>query len=352
MDKRDYYEVLNVDKKASESEIKKQFRHLSKLYHPDKQVGKSDEEKSKAEENFKELNEAYSVLSDKEKRQRYDQFGHDLGANMGGFNGNPDDLDDIIRNFMGGQPQRPQGPAPIKVTIQLSLIELFNGVNKKFKYKVNRVCSHCHGEKFLKSEGGEKTDCKTCHGTGFIQAMRGPMIFTQPCHDCGGVGHHIKNGCKRCNSSGLTQIDETVDVTVPKGAPNGAYMKFSGKGNEMIVNGKSVIGDLIVIINEKPDEKFTRSSDDLHCVAEYSIYDCLLGEEITVETIDNKKRKFRLKIGTENGEQFRLTGCGMPIMNTDKHGDLYVHIKHIMPKNISEKEKELLNEIKSITNGK
>jgi molecular chaperone DnaJ len=352
MSKKDYYEILNVNKDASEAEIKKQFRKLSKLYHPDKQVGKSDNDKKNSEELFKEVNEAYSILGDKEKRQKYDQFGPDLGTNMN-FNSNFNDLDDIFRSFMGGQfQQESQGPAPIRVSIKLSLNELFNGITKKFKYKANRVCHHCHGDKFLQSEGGKKVKCNTCNGNGLIQIRRGPMIITQTCPTCGGVGYHIDNGCKICNSTGLERIENIVEVVIPRGTLNNSYLIFSGKGDEIIVNGKSVIGDLIVIINELSNDIFSRNGNDLHRTIECSIYDCLLGEEITVETIDNKKHKFKLKIGTENGNIFKLSGCGMPIANTNEYGNLYAHIKHIIPNELNETEIKLLTKLKNETDGK
>lgn len=353
MNKRDYYEVLGIDKKASSSEIKKAFKKLAILFHPDKQASKSDEEKKEAEEKFKEINEAYGILNDKEKRQQYDNFGFDTPRNNG-FGG-ADDLNEFLRrahaDFFGGfnNPGKTQ-VQQIRISVGLTLSEMFNGTFKKFKYKVNRVCSHCHGEQFIASDGGKKETCKTCNGSGRVQEVNGNMIFTGTCHDCGGSGYHIINGCKACNATGYEQKDELIEITIPKGIPNGAYINFTGKGNEQIINGTSVIGDLIIIINEIQDGNFIRNGNDLHCNLDVSIYDCLLGEEVIVETIDNKKRKFKLKIGTETGNEFRLVGLGMPIMDTSNFGDLYVHIKNIMPNTNTEKEIELLRELKELKN--
>lgn len=350
MDKRDYYEVLGVQKNASDSEIKKQYRKLSKQFHPDTQIGKTEGEKQIAENKFKEINEAYEVLSDKDKRQKYNQFGHSLGNNKG-FYDQTDDLDEFVKNFQrrgfgAFDQQAPQGPPPLKVSINLTLKEMFNGATKKFKYKVNRVCSHCKGEKYLTSEGGKKNICAQCHGTGSIQSRRGPMLFTQTCPACGGVGHSIVNGCKTCNSTGFEKIDETIEVITPKGVPNGSYMAFNQKGNEYIINNTSMIGDLIVFFNQIPDETFIRNGDDLHQILNVSIYDCILGNEVVFKTIDDKKHKFKLRIGTESDGQFRLGGLGMPVLNTNNYGDLYVHIKHIMPTKLNDEEIQLLTKLK------
>lgn len=348
--KRDYYEVLGVNKNASESEIKKSFKKLAVKYHPDKQVNKTEVEKIKSEESFKEINEAYDILSNKEKREKYDRFGHDMGKSQ--YNGfSQDDINEFMKAHASmfdqfGRNQRQQGPPQTQIKINLTLIELYTGVNKTFKYKVNRLCSHCKGEKFIESEGGKKNVCSTCNGSGVIQRINGNMIFSQTCPSCGGIGEKIVNGCKKCNSTGYEKVEETIEVNIPKGAPIGAYINFPNKGNEVIINGKSLIGDLVVIINELPDNKFIREENDLHLQMMVPIYDCLLGEDINFETIDNKKHKFKLKVGTESDEIFRLNGLGMPIMNTNSFGDLYIHIKHIMPKKLKESEIKLLKKLK------
>lgn len=347
MGKRDYYEVLGVKKNATDSELKKQFRRLSKEYHPDKQVGKSDSDRSAAEEKFKEINEAYNILSDKDKRMRYDQFGHDLGPDRGG-GPTEEDIDNIFNDFLNrtGRGQKPQGVPPIAISINLNLKEIFNGGVKKIKYDVNRICQHCKGEMYVSSEGGKKDTCTTCHGSGYVQIRRGPMLFTQSCPSCNGSGHKIINGCKVCNATGFTKFQETVEVEIPKGVPTGANMVFDNKGNEAIIDGKRIIGKLVVYFQQMPDKDFIRDGNDLHCVLNVPIYDCILGEEVSVTSIDQKSRKFKLKVGTESEEVYRLKGIGMPIINTNNYGDLYVHIKHIMPKTLTNEEIKLLKEIR------
>lgn len=347
MDRRDYYEVLGVKKNATDSELKKQFRKLSKEYHPDKQVGQSDDTRAAAEEKFKEINEAYNVLSDKDKRMRYDQFGHNLGADRG-YGPSEQDIDDMLKDFLSGtgRAHKPQGPPPITFSISLTLKEMFTGVTKKFKYDVDRVCKHCNGDRYVASEGGTKDVCSTCHGSGYVQIRRGPMLFTQTCPSCNGVGNKITNGCKVCNATGFSKVPETVEIEIPKGVPSGASITIPNKGNELIVNGKSIIGHLTIYVQQAPDKDFTRDDNDLHCILNVSVYDCILGGEVSVKSIDDKNRKFNLKVGTEADETYRLSGVGMPIMNTDNFGDLYVHIKHIMPKTLNDEEIKLLKEIK------
>jgi molecular chaperone DnaJ len=349
--KKDYYEILGVKKDASDSEIKKSYRKLSLKYHPDKQL---DSEKSKEyEDKFKEINEANSVLSDKEKRKLYDQFGHDMGKSA--QQGDPNDIHEFIRRsheqFFGHQ--QPVGPQPIRLNISLTLKEMYDGTTKKFKYNVNRVCSHCLGNKYVESDGGSKETCVSCGGSGTRTVIQGNMMFYQPCPNCNATGYIIKNGCKTCNATGFEKINQTIEVNAPKGVIHGSYISFQGMGNQTLINGKSVIGDLIAIINQIEDDKFIRDGNDLHCFLDVPVIDTIIGEDVTVETIDNKKRKFKLNTGTEPGERYRLNGLGMPILNTNNFGDLYVHIRPVMRKSLSENEIELLKELKKIQdNGK
>lgn len=349
MDKKDYYEVLGVEKTASKHDIKKQFKNLAKLYHPDKETDEA--KKAESEDKFKELNEAYSVLSDDEKRKQYDQFGFDLGKNSNNYG---DDLDEMFKNFMRTARQNSQQMRPNqhKIAINLTLDELYNGVTKKFNYKVNKICPDCNGNKYKPEDGGKIENCEHCHGTGQIGQRNGNMWFSSTCQNCGGSGKVIINGCKKCNSSGVEVVTETIEITIPKGLPNNGYVIFSGKGNETIINGNKVIGDLIVVVNEITNNKFVRDGDNLHCIIGVDIFDCIIGNDITVDTIDGKTHKFKLTVGTESGNKFRLTGKGMPIMNTESFGDLYVHVKHLMPKQITEEQIDLIKNIKKqINNG-
>lgn len=344
--KKDYYEVLEVDKKSTKHDIKKQYKHLAKLYHPDKETDET--KKSENEEKFKEINEAYSILSDDNKRKQYDEFGFDLGKTN---TPNEDDLHDFFNSFVrnggfGGQQQQ-RGPSQLKNSINLTLNELYTGVTKKFTYNVNRLCNDCKGEKFKPEDGGKIEDCKHCNGTGQKVERRGNMMFSTTCNSCHGTGKVIVNGCKKCNSTGLEIINETIEITIPKGLPNNGYIIYNGKGNEMLIDGKSVIGDLVVFITETQDAKFARNGNDLHCVVGVDIFDCIIGENITVDTIDGKTHKFKLNVGTESGYKYRLNGKGMPIMNATTFGDLYVHVKHIMPTEITDIQKELIQKLKT-----
>ena len=356
MEKKDYYEVLGINKNASKSEIKKAFKILAIKYHPDKQNNKTEQEKKEAEEKFKQINEAYEVLSDDNKKQKYDTYG--FNEPNQGFNMNPDDFSDFIRrtheDFFGGQRVNQsdiiKNRASVKLSVPLTINEIYNGVNKKYKYKVNKICPHCHGEQIIQSEGGRKEVCADCHGTGTITKINGNIMYTETCQKCGGAGVIIINGCKHCNSSGFERKEEVIEVSIPKGILNGSYITFAEKGNETIFNGKKIVGDLIIIINEINNEKFIREQNNLHCKLDVSIYDCILGESVLVETFNDKKYKLKLNVGTEQGKEFRLSNQGMPIMNTNSFGDLIVHINQIMPKNLTEKQKELINEIKNINN--
>lgn len=355
--KRDYYEILGVGKNATDTELKKSYRKLSKQHHPDKMAGKSESEIKESEEKFKEINEAYSVLSDPEKRGLYDQFGHDMGRGQqmdGGFGDYDVDLEDMINRMQqqagfggfGGRQQRPQGPQPLTVEVGLTLEEIFEGVKKTFKYKVNRKCKHCNGKKYVESEGGRIDTCKKCNGAGMIREQRGHMMFMSTCPQCGGNGHTLVNPCKTCNGTGFEKEDKTIEIDFPKGIMNGQYLHFSEGGHEQNVNGTNHVGDLIVVAREIQNQTFQREGNNLHCVIEPSIYDSILGEEVSVKSIDGKTHKFKLKVGTENGEAFRLNGLGMPMINTNKYGDLIVHIKNKMPKTLTNEEIKLLKKLK------
>lgn len=339
----DLYELLGVKRDASENEIKKAYRKKSKEFHPD--VG--------GDENmFKKISYANEILSNKEKRELYDKFGHDMGKQMQGYN-DDDDLREFIRRsqeeFFGFN--KMNAVPPITLRIPMTLKEMYYGLSKKFKYKVNKICPHCLGLKYIQSEGGSEEKCSVCNGAGMRMTQQGYMMIGQTCNACGGTGKIIKNGCKHCNSTGVEKIETTIELQIPKGIFENAQMIFNGYGNEQIINNKKINGDLIVVISQIEDENFIREGNDLHQILEVPIIDSIIGGETQIETISGEKKKFKLKVGTEAGEKFRLTGLGMPIINTNNYGSLYVHIKHKMPTKLSDKELELFNEIKKIQNG-
>lgn len=337
----DLYELLDVDKKASANDIKKAYRKKAKEFHPDKNGD---------DEMFKKVAYAYEILSNDEKRSLYDQYGHDMGRTKFGAGSN-DDLETILRmaregfmngGFQGfGRQQTSQKPGPIRLVMSLTLKEIYEGVDKKLKYIVDKTCSHCNGLKYNPSEGGSIEPCQTCGGSGYVGQIHGGMTIMQPCQSCMGSGQIIKNGCTHCHTTGVEKVEELLDVSVPKGIPGNVYITFKEKGNQNIYG----IGDAIVVINQLEDINYVREGNDLHCVLKVPVFDCILGNEVNVNTIDGKTRKFKLNMGAEHDEKYRLNGLGMPVVNSNSYGDLYVHVEHIMPKNLSEKQISLLNEI-------
>lgn len=365
MNKKDYYEVLGVEKNANLSEIKKQFKKLAKEYHPDKQI--NDEDKIKSEEKFKEINEAYNVLSDENKRKQYDRFGHNNPANQGfktnyySYGVDNVDLDEVFRRFNAEMfgfghengPAGPTKPSAIRINIKTSLKDLYYGVKKHVKYKVSRICPDCDGLRYIKSEGGYEEECHVCKGSGKIIHNNGNgMITFLMCQACNGTGSHITNGCKKCNSSGVVTVDEEIEFDIPAGMPSNSQFIAENKGNEAYIRTKKVKGDVIVQISETDSGEFIRENENLHKIIEVPVIDCVIGEEINVVSIDGATNKFKLKTGTQAGEKYKLNGLGMPIMNTKQRGDLYVHIKHVMPSSLDEHEINLLKEFKKYNDKK
>ena len=355
-EKRDYYEVLGVNKTASNDEIKKAYRKLAVQYHPDKQHGKSEEEKKKAEEQFKEVAEANEVLSDPQKRAEYDQFGFS-GRSGQGFDVNMDDIMEQMMRMHGfGNPfhdraqqyQRFRKGDDIRIPLTISLEDVFNGAHRTGKYKRKIKCPDCNG----KGTHNEKDikECPHCHGSGTYREVirQGNMIFQSdiPCPYCGATGRIIANPCPKCHGEGLISVDETVEIDVPKGVEENMAITFNGMGN--FPQGEGVPGDLIVIIRIKSNGVFDKQGATLYAMKEVSVVDCILGTNSTIKGIDGNVYKFKVRQGTMNGEQYRIAGKGLPIFNTDKRGDLIVIIKQNMPKNLTSKEIELLKKLKEM----
>lgn len=353
MEKKDYYQVLGVNKTATNDEIKRAYKKLAKKYHPDANIGKTEQEKKSTEEQFKEVAEAFEILSNQEKRERYDRFGHDMGRSQG-FGGNDmDDIREFIRRqeeeFFSGFNRQPQKPPTQQINLHVFLEDLFNGGQKKIKYRRNIICHSCNGEG---CEVGGKHKCHACNGSGIVSGRQGIMFFQRTCDVCGGSGELVNQDkiCKTCGGKGATQQETDLEVNIEPGTHTNTGITYEGAGNEYIVNGYKVTSDLIVAIRQKQHDKFERNGDDLHCVLEVPIVDALIGEKIKVTGLDNKERIFTIKECTKNGEKIRLAGIGMPILGTKKFGDLYVHIKHKLPNKISTSEKKLLKELKDSEN--
>jgi molecular chaperone DnaJ len=361
-EKRDYYEILGVGKSASADEIKKAFRKLAVKHHPDKEGG--DEAK------FKEAAEAYEVLSNPEKKQRYDQFGHagvngggapgggagfggfDFGGGAGGFSFDISDLglDDILGNFFGGAfggggGKRKSRGADLQTLVTLSFEEAIFGVEKKLDVTTDLACEHCKGKK---SEPGHRLKkCETCGGKGHttrtFSTPFGQINQDEICGTCRGEGETPEVPCSVCHGKGKTRQSEEVKVEIPQGVDDGAALRVSGKG-AMGEDGSR--GDLYVEIRVKPHKKFTREGNLILSSEEVEMVDAALGTEIEVDTVDGKI-KMRVPAGTQSGNDFKLSGRGVPYIRGSGRGDHIVTIRVKTPTNLSKKQKDLLEEFKS-----
>ena len=364
MAKRDYYEVLGVDKNASANDIKKAYRKLAIQYHPDKNPGDKE-----AEEKFKEAAEAYSVLSDADKKARYDQFGFEgiSGAAGGGFNGAGMDMNDIFSMFgdiFGGRggfggfsgfgggstgPQKHRG-RDLRVKARLSLQEIANGTVKKFKLKKFVPCSHCNG---TGADGNAYETCPECKGTGRIirtqQSFFGMMRSEVACPHCGGEGKIIKNKCRHCNGEGIVMGEEVVEVQIPAGVVEGMQLSMRSKGNAGKRNG--INGDLLIVIEEEKHPELIRDENDLIYSLLLDIPTAALGGFAEIPTIDGKA-KVTIDPGTQPGKVLRLRGKGLPTLNGYGKGDIVVNISVYIPETLSKDEKKAIEHFKDSDNFK
>lgn len=367
MAKRDYYEVLGVSKTATPDEIKKAYRKLAIKYHPDKNPGDKE-----AEEKFKEAAEAYSVLSDADKRQRYDQFGHagvggaaGNGGPYGGFNMDMDDIFSMFGDIFGGHSgfggfggfgggssrggsQRMFRGSDLRVKVKLTLNEIATGVEKKFKVKKFVPCTHCNGSG---SEDGSTETCPTCHGSGTVvtthRTMLGMMQSQSTCQTCGGDGKIIKNKCHVCHGEGVVQGEEIVSVKIPAGVAAGMQLSMSGKGNAGKRNG--IAGDLLILVDEEEHPDLIRDNNDLLYNLLLSFPTAALGGAVEVPTLDGKAR-VKIDAGTQPGKVLRLRGKGLPDVNGYGKGDLIVNVSVYVPENLSRSEKEVLENMSKSEN--
>lgn len=350
--KRDYYEVLGVSKSASESEIKKAYRKLALKYHPDKNEGDSA-----AEEKFKEAAEAYEVLSNAEKKQRYDQFGHAGMGGQGGFGGGGMNMDDIFSNFGdifggafggGGGFGGPRGGSRrvkgsnLRVKMKLTLKEIAEGVEKKIK--VNKL---------VNADGVTFKDCQNCNGTGRVtrvsQTFLGAMQTQSACGACQGAGKMIDKKPADADQNGLVRKEEVIEIEIPAGVADGMQLSVTGRGNAGPFDG--VPGDLIVAVEEIKHEDLRRDGENLHYDAYVNFVDAVLGASVEVPTVDGKA-KIKIEPGTQSGKVLRLKGKGIPVLQGYGKGDLFVHINVWTPKKVSKSEKEALEKLKGSENFK
>jgi molecular chaperone DnaJ len=352
--KRDFYEILGVSKSANESEIKKAYRKMALKYHPDK----NPDDKA-SEDKFKEAAEAYEVLSDADKRSKYDRFGHAGMNGGGGFGGGGMNMDDIFSQFGdvfgggfggggsfggsrgGGGSQRARG-TNLRVKMKMTLEEIADGVTKKIK--VNKL---------VNADGVTYKTCSTCNGSGRImrvaQTFLGAMQTQSTCHACQGAGKMIDKRPSDADAQGLKRMEEVIEVKIPPGVENDMQLSVSGKGNAGPFDG--IPGDLIVVIEEIKHEELRREGENLHYEAFVNFVDAVLGETIEVPTV-NGKAKIKIEPGTQSGKMLRLKGKGLPILQRHGVGDLFIHINVWTPKKFSKEEKEILEKLKGSENFK
>lgn len=365
MAKRDYYEILEVQKNASKEEIKKAYRKQAIKFHPDKNPGNKE-----AEEKFKEAAEAYEILSDDNKRARYDQYGHAGvgGASGGGGFGQGMTVEDIFEHFGdifggfgfggfgGGSSRRGGGRhvskgANLRVKVKLNLQEIAQGVEKKLKVQKYVSCQHCSGTGAEK--GSAYSECSTCRGTGQVTRVTntfiGQMQTSTPCPTCEGEGRIIKSKCTYCYGEGIVKDQEIITVKIPAGVANGMQMSVGGKGNAARRGG--INGDLLILIEEEEHQELLRDGNDLIYNLYLSFPDAALGSTIEVPTVDGKV-KIKIDPGTQPGKILRLRGKGLPEVNGYGQGDLLVNINVWVPKNLSKDERKIVEKFTESPNFK
>ena len=357
MAKRDYYEVLGVNKSASPDQIKSAYRKLAVKYHPDKNSGDKT-----AEDKFKEASEAYHVLSNSERKQNYDNFGHAAFENGGRGQGGFSDFDfsshfsDIFEDFFGegfgggrrrGRRSSYKG-SDLRYDLSISLEEAYNGKKQDIKFSTSDKCNTCSGSG--SKPGHDAGSCSMCRGRGQVRSSQGFFTVQQTCPQCGGVGEEITHPCSSCGGQGKQQSTKRLSVTIPKGVDDGTRIRLSGKGEAGSRGAGS--GDLYLFINVNSHELFKRSDENLFFECPISIADAALGTSIEVPTIDGGKAKIKIPSGTQSGKQFRLKGKGMPHIRGSGFGDLYVELNTEVPINLNSEQKDLLEKFRKIENEK
>lgn len=353
MAKRDYYEVLGVDRGADESALKSAFRRQAKALHPDRNPGDEN-----AEQKFKEVNEAYEVLKDPQKRAAYDQFGHAaFEGGMGGGGGpgggfGPEfahSMEDIFENFFGefmggrrgaqGRPGRERG-ADLRYNMEITLQEAFEGKTAQIRVPTSVQCEECTGTGA--KPGTQPSKCQTCGGFGKVRASQGFFTIERTCHACQGRGEVIDDPCGSCSGSGRVSKERTLSVNIPAGVEDGTRIRLAGEGEAGLRGGPT--GDLYIFLSIKPDNFFQRDGSDLFCRVPISMVTAALGGQIDVPTVEGAVTRVKVPAGTETGKQFRLRGKGMPVLRSKMTGDMYIQVEVETPKNLTKRQRELLEE--------
>jgi molecular chaperone DnaJ len=360
--KRDYYEVLGVSRNANADDLKKAYRKLAMQHHPDKNPGDK-----KSEEKFKEINNAYDVLQDDQKRAAYDRYGHDAFTSSGVGGGGPAGGFDFSSSFadifedlfgMNGGPGGRRGQsdssttsaargADLRYNLNISLEDAFKGKQETIKITTAVPCESCQGS------GGEKGTkpvvCSTCSGQGRIRASQGFFTIERTCHACQGMGKIIKDPCRACAGSGRTRKEKTLAVNVPAGVEEGTRIRLTGEGEVGMRGGPP--GDLYIFLSIQPHELFKRDGADIHCSIPIKMTTATLGGSIEVPTIGGGRVKVTIPEGTQGGHQFRLRGKGMSILRSSSHGDMYIHTIVETPVKLNKKQREILKEFEKTDGG-
>ncbi|HLG15059.1 MAG TPA: molecular chaperone DnaJ [Blastocatellia bacterium] len=347
--KRDYYEVLGVNRNASEQELKQAYRRLAIKYHPDKNPGDAE-----AEERFKEIAEAYQVLSSSELRSRYDRFGHaGVGASAGagfgqGFPGFEDILGDLfgfgdIFGARGGRRAGPRRGSDLRYDIEITLEEAASGMKTKIRVPRLEACDRCSGTGA--AEGTSPSRCTTCGGSGQVRYQQGFFSVARTCSACRGAGRVIRDVCRECRGDGRVERDKTLEIKLPAGVDNGSRLRIAGEGEAGEMGAPR--GDLYVIIHVKEHDVFQRRDANLYCSLPVSFAQAALGAEVVVSTLDSQET-LRIPEGTQTGTVFRLKGKGMPVLGGRGRGDQFVAVNIVTPTSLTKEQRRLLEELANI----
>ncbi|RED51430.1 molecular chaperone DnaJ [Aestuariispira insulae] len=346
MSKRDYYEILGASRDADAAALKSAYRKLAMQYHPDRNPGDAE-----AEAKFKEINEAYEVLKDADKRAAYDRFGHDAftqGGGGGGFGGGQgfggftDIFEEMFGDFMGGGRaghQQSRG-ADLRYNLEISLEDAYHGRSAEIKVPTSVSCDSCDGSGA--EDGSRPVTCSTCNGHGKVRVQQGFFTLERTCPNCQGQGTMIDNPCKTCQGSGRKHEEKNLAVNIPQGVEEGTRIRLSGEGEAGLRGAPS--GDLYIFLSIAPHRLFQREGANIFCQVPISMADAALGATIEVPTIDGGRAKVKIPEGTQSGQQFRLSGKGMTVLRSQARGDMYIEARVETPVNLSKRQRELLKE--------
>ena len=355
MAKRDYYETLGVQRGASEDELKAAYRSMAKQYHPDRNAGDKT-----SEHRFKEINEAYDILKDPQKRAAYDQFGHAAfeggGGRPGGFgpefgSSMSDIFDDLFGEFMGGRRGARGGRsgkergADLRYNMEIALDEAYAGKQAQIRVPTSVTCDVCTGSGA--KPGTRPSQCGTCAGLGKVRANQGFFTIERTCPTCQGRGETITDPCDKCSGSGRVTKERTLSVNIPAGVEDGTRIRLAGEGEAGLRGGPP--GDLYIFLSIKPHDFFQRDGADIFCRVPIAMTTSALGGSVEVPTVDGGRTRVKIPEGSETGKQFRLRGKGMPVLRQKVYGDMYIQADVETPKNLSKRQRELLEEFEKVS---